>query len=147
MRVEDVMVTDVDTIDITASLEDVLRNYVENAKGSSVVVKDGVRVGIVTTWDVLEAIAEGDDLGEVKVWEVMERDLVTIPPSATIKEAAEKMVKNVVWRLLVEEDDEIIGVISATDILRPRWPSDTEESIFSRCSDTSFLYSADGERN
>ncbi|MBE2899816.1 CBS domain-containing protein [Methanothermobacter thermautotrophicus] len=120
MRVEDVMVTDVDTIDITASLEDVLRNYVENAKGSSVVVKDGVRVGIVTTWDVLEAIAEGDDLGEVKVWEVMERDLVTIPPSATIKEAAEKMVKNVVWRLLVEEDDEIIGVISATDILRAK---------------------------
>jgi len=120
MRVEDVMVTDVDTIDITASLEDVLRNYVENAKGSSVVVKDGVRVGIVTTWDVLEAIAEGDDLGEVKVWEVMERDLVTIPPRATIKEAAEKMVKNVVWRLLVEEDDEIIGVISATDILRAK---------------------------
>ncbi|AAB86095.1 MULTISPECIES: CBS domain-containing protein [Methanothermobacter] len=120
MRVEDVMVTDVDTIDITASLEDVLRNYVENAKGSSVVVKEGVRVGIVTTWDVLEAIAEGDDLAEVKVWEVMERDLVTISPRATIKEAAEKMVKNVVWRLLVEEDDEIIGVISATDILRAK---------------------------
>ncbi|BAM70729.1 MULTISPECIES: CBS domain-containing protein [unclassified Methanothermobacter] len=120
MRVEDVMVTDVDTIDITASLEDVLRNYVENAKGSSVVVKEGVRVGIVTTWDVLEAIAEGDDLAEVKVWEVMERDLVTISPRATIKEAAEKMVKNVVWRLLVEKDDEIIGVISATDILRAK---------------------------
>ena len=120
MRVEDVMVTDVDTIDITASLEDVLRNYVENAKGSSVVVKEGVRVGIVTTWDVLEAIAEGDDLAEVKVWEVMERDLVTISPRATVKEAAEKMVKNVVWRLLVEEDDEIIGVISATDILRAK---------------------------
>lgn len=78
MRVEDVMVTDVDTLDINASLEDVLRNYVENGKGSSVVVKDGARVGIVTTWDVLEAIAEGDDLAEVKVWEVMERDLVTI---------------------------------------------------------------------
>ncbi|MCG2827708.1 CBS domain-containing protein [Methanothermobacter sp. K4] len=120
MRVEDVMVTDVDTIDISASLEDVLRNYVENGKGSSVVVKDGVKVGIVTTWDVLEAIAEGDDLGEVKVWEVMERDLVTVPPGATLREAAERMVKNVVWRLLVEDDDEIIGVVSATDILRAK---------------------------
>ncbi|MFB2623243.1 CBS domain-containing protein [Methanothermobacter marburgensis] len=120
MRVEDVMVTDVDTIDISASLEDVLRNYVEKGKGSSVVVKDGVKVGIVTTWDVLEAIAEGDDLGEVKVWEVMERDLVTVPSRATLKEAAERMVKNVVWRLLVEDDDEIIGVVSATDILRAK---------------------------
>ncbi|WP_321211469.1 CBS domain-containing protein [Methanothermobacter sp. DP] len=120
MRVADVMVTDVDTIDISASLEDVLRNYVEKGKGSSVVVKDGVKVGIVTTWDVLEAIAEGDDLGEVKVWEVMERDLVTVPSRATLKEAAERMVKNVVWRLLVEDDDEIIGVVSATDILRAK---------------------------
>ncbi|MGB9837993.1 CBS domain-containing protein [Methanothermobacter sp.] len=120
MRVEDVMVADVDTIDISASLEDVLRNYVEKGKGSSVVVKDGVKVGIVTTWDVLEAIAEGDDLGEVKVWEVMERDLVTVPSRATLKEAAERMVKNVVWRLLVEDDDEIIGVVSATDILRAK---------------------------
>lgn len=41
-------------------------------------------------------------------------------PRATIKEAAEKMVKNVVWRLLVEEDDEITGVISATDILKAK---------------------------
>lgn len=120
MRVEDIMVTDVHTIDVSSSLEDVLRNYVEKGKGSSIVVKDGVKVGIVTTWDVLEAIAEGDDLAEVKVWEVMERDLVTISPKASIKEAAEMMVKNVVWRLLVEEGDEIIGMLSATDILHAK---------------------------
>lgn len=120
MKVKDVMVKDVETLDINSNLEDVLRNFVEKGHGSAVVTRDNVKVGIVTTWDVLEAIAEGDDLSEVKVWEVMERDLVTISPEASIREAATKMVTNVVWRLLVEEDDKIIGVVSATDILRAK---------------------------
>ncbi|MDI3483923.1 MAG: hypothetical protein PWQ74_510 [Methanobacteriaceae archaeon] len=120
MKVKDVMVKDVETLDINSNLEDVLRNFVEKGHGSAVVTRDNVKVGIVTTWDVLEAIAEGDDLSEVKVWEVMERDLVTISPEASIREAAAKMVTNVVWRLLVEEDDEIIGMVSATDILRAK---------------------------
>ncbi|MDI9624165.1 MAG: CBS domain-containing protein [Methanothermobacter sp.] len=120
MKVKDVMVKDVETLDINSNLEDVLRNFVEKGHGSAVVTKDNVKVGIVTTWDVLEAIAEGDDLSEVKVWEVMERDLVTISPEASIREAANKMVTNVVWRLLVEEDDKIIGMISATDILKAK---------------------------
>jgi len=120
MKVKDVMVKDVETLDINSSLEDVLKNFVEKGHGSAVVTKNNVKVGIVTTWDVLEAIAEGDDLNEVKVWEVMERDLVTISPDADIREAASKMVTNVVWRLLVEEDDEIIGMVSATDILHAK---------------------------
>ncbi len=120
MIVRDVMITDMDTIDENESLEEVLKNAVEQGKGSFVVTKDGVKAGIVTTWDVLEAIAQGDELSEVKAWEAMERDLVTISPSSTLKEAAHQMVNHVVWRLLVEEDDDIIGVISATDIFREK---------------------------
>lgn len=118
MIVKEVMITDMDTIDEKESLEVVLKNAVEKGKGSFVVTKDGIKAGIVTTWDVLEAIAQGDDLSEVKAWEVMERDLVTISPLATLKEAAHQMVNHVVWRLLVEEEGEIIGMISATDIFR-----------------------------
>ncbi|MBU4535015.1 MAG: CBS domain-containing protein [Euryarchaeota archaeon] len=118
MIVRDVMITNMDTIDENESLEEVLKNAVEDGKGSFVVTKDAIKSGIVTTWDVLEAIAQGDDLSEVKAWEVMERDLVTISPSATLKEAAHQMVNHVVWRLLVEEKDEIIGMVSATDIFR-----------------------------
>lgn len=120
MKVENVMITEMDIIDENESLDEVLRNSVEKGKGSFVVTKDGMKVGIVTTWDVLEAIAEGDDLSEVKAWEVMERDLVTIAPSASLKEAAHQMVNHVVWRLLVEENDQIIGMVSATDIFKTK---------------------------
>jgi len=120
MKVKDIMISDMDTINEDATLEDVLKNGVEREKGSFIVTKGAENIGIVTTWDVLEAIAEGDDLSEIKVWDVMERELVTVSPEATLKEAASTMVQNVVWRLLVEEDDNIIGMISATDIFKAK---------------------------
>ncbi|MGC9517028.1 MAG: CBS domain-containing protein [Methanomicrobiales archaeon] len=120
MRVKNIMISKMDTITEDASLEDVLKNGVETEKGSFIVTKGEENIGIVTTWDVLEAIAEGDDLSEIKVWDVMERELVTISPEATLKEAASTMVKNVVWRLLVEENDQIVGMISATDIFNAK---------------------------
>lgn len=120
MNVKDVMITEMSTIDENESLEEVLKNSVETGKGSFVVTSDNIKVGIVTTWDVLEAVAEGDDLSEVKAHEVMERDLVTILPTASLKEAAHQMVNHVVWRLLVEEDGEIMGMVSATDIFKAK---------------------------
>jgi len=120
MKVKDIMISDMDTIKEDATLEDVLKNGVESEKGSFIVTKGAKNIGIVTTWDVLEAIAEGDDLSEIKVWDVMERELVTVSPEATLKEAASTMVQNVVWRLLVEENDKIIGMISATDIFKAK---------------------------
>lgn len=120
MKVKDVMITEMSTIDENESLEEVLKNSVETGKGSFVVTSDNIKVGIVTTWDVLEAVAEGDDLSEVKAYEVMERDLVTILPTASLKEAAHQMVNHVVWRLLVEEEGEIMGMVSATDIFKAK---------------------------
>ena len=120
MKVKNIMISEMDTINEDSSLEDVLKNGVEREKGSFIVTKGAENIGIVTTWDVLEAIAEGDDLSEIKVCDVMERDLVTVSPEATLKEAASTMVKNVVWRLLVEEGDHIIGMISATDLFKAK---------------------------
>ena len=120
MNVKNVMITEMSTIDENESLDEVLKNSVEQGKGSFVVTSENVKVGIVTTWDVLEAVAEGDDLSEVKAHEVMERDLVTISAMATLKEAAHHMVNHVVWRLLVEEEGEIVGMVSATDIFKAK---------------------------
>ncbi|MBM4240448.1 MAG: CBS domain-containing protein [Euryarchaeota archaeon] len=118
MKVKDIMIQKMDRMDENETLQKVLENAVEREKGSFIVTKNGKNVGIVTTWDVLEALAEGDDLAEVPIHDVMEEDLVTISTEATLQEVALEMVNHVVWRLLVEEDGEIIGVISATDLFK-----------------------------
>jgi CBS domain-containing protein len=44
--------------------------------------------------------------------------VLTIAPDAEIKEAAQKMLNADVQQLVVTEGDRVVGVISATDIVR-----------------------------
>ena len=118
MKVKEIMIQEVDAIDENQTLKEVLKKAVESKKGSFIVTRDKKNVGIVTTWDVLEAISQEEDLSKIKVCDVMEEDLVTISADATLKEAAKIMVDEVVWRLPVEEEGRLVGIVSATDIFR-----------------------------
>lgn len=60
-------------------------------------------------WDVLE---------EHTVSEVMSRKLVTLPPDAPVKQAAERMLEADVHRILVMEGEELKGIVTTTDIVR-----------------------------
>ena len=54
----------------------------------------------------------------IKVRDVMSKRLVTISPKATLKEAAETMIRNGVSFLVVVQDGKLFGVISEKDIVR-----------------------------
>jgi CBS domain-containing protein len=60
-------------------------------------------------WNVLE---------EHDVSEVMTRDLWTLPPNADARAAADLMRRNGIHRVLVVENDELVGIVSAIDIAR-----------------------------
>ncbi|MEN4007240.1 MAG: CBS domain-containing protein [Methanobacterium sp.] len=50
----------------------------------------------------------------------METHLVTVHTDTPVEQAAREMVKHGIWRLPVEEAGQIVGIISATDILLDR---------------------------
>ncbi|HYR06317.1 MAG TPA: CBS domain-containing protein [Longimicrobium sp.] len=50
--------------------------------------------------------------------EVMSRRILSIPPGASVAEAARVMLGGGVHRLLVIEDERLVGLLSATDVLR-----------------------------
>ena len=81
-----------------------------------VVFEDGTLWGIITEHDLVEHLAE-KTTGR-KVSEVMTTNVITIDASATIKEAAEMMIKYGVRRLPITEDDALWGMITAKDIVR-----------------------------
>lgn len=56
----------------------------------------------------------------MKISEVMTRDVVTTSPQATTAEAARLLTDNRVSMLPVLEQDRLLGVVSATDVLRSR---------------------------
>lgn len=121
MDVKELMVEGVETIGENETLETALKKSTEEGEGGSLIVeKNGEVIGILTTWDILEAIGDRDDLNDVKVRDAMETHLVTVHTDTPVEEAAKEMVDHGVWRLPVEEAGQIVGIVSATDILVDR---------------------------
>ena len=82
------------------------------------VTSNGHLEGFIST-KALANIPRGE-WGRHSVGEVMEHDLrtVTIPPDADALEALGKMQRNGATRLLVTDDEHLVGIITLSDLLR-----------------------------
>jgi acetoin utilization protein AcuB len=100
----------------------------ENVRRFPVVDKDRKLIGIVTRTDLLHASPSAATslsmweisylLNEIKVREVMTKDVMTITEDATLETAARRMVDNKVGSLPVVRDGTLVGIITESDIFR-----------------------------
>lgn len=91
----------------------------ENNISCLVVKEKGEFVGIVTEKDIInKVVAEELYPGDIKIDKIMSKDLVSVSAKQSIEDAAKLMRKKGVRRLVVLEDDRIIGVITETDITK-----------------------------
>ncbi len=91
----------------------------ENNISSLLVKHKGDFVGIVTEKDIInKVVAEELYPGDIKVNEIMSKDLVTVSKNESIEEAAKLMRKKGVRRLVVLENERIVGIITETDIAK-----------------------------
>ena len=91
-----------------------------NRDMSSLLVMDaGKYVGIFTDRDVMKrVVALGLDPKHTTVGDIMSFPLITIREDTSIEAAAEKMRDSKIRRLVVKKDEDVVGVISETDIAR-----------------------------
>lgn len=81
--------------------------------GSLIVMKGDKIDGIVTERDILKNVS---GLGK-RVSEVMSKNIITIGKSDTLEDAAELMAEKKIKRLPVVSKGELVGIITATDVL------------------------------
>jgi CBS domain-containing protein len=116
-EVKHIMSQDVVTIAPEASMAEAAGIMGEKHIGSLIVTKYETPVGIVTERDLLsKVLALGKDPREVKVEVAMSYPLITIGPTAKIKEAAQMMIQKK-GRLAVFDGGELVGVITASDLI------------------------------
>jgi CBS domain-containing protein len=85
--------------------------------GCLVVTHGDDAVGIVTERDlVFRVLGAGRDPAATRLADVMSAPIATVPPDASVDEAAALMKRLRIKRLVVVADGEARGVISVTDI-------------------------------
>jgi predicted transcriptional regulator len=119
--VEDIMHRGVITCKTYSLLKEVVRIIADTDVHALVVIHDNEAVaGILSHMDLLRLY--GQNLLDYKAEDVMKPNVITIAPTAPIKEAIALMLENNIRRLLVTEDtpdgERAIGVISTTDVIR-----------------------------
>lgn len=117
--VSDIMSSPVITIDVEASVKEATRSMIDNKIGSILVTKQGKPLGIVTERDLIERIVEPSrDPSKTKIKEIMSAPLITISKETGILVAMRKMREYEISRLVVMDDDTLLGILSEKDIVR-----------------------------
>jgi predicted transcriptional regulator len=96
---------------------------IQEEKGPLPIVEGERPVAIVTDRDIIaHVVAEGRDPKSMTVDNIASQDLVTIGPDQDINEARRLMDQHELDRILVVEDDRLVGIISEADIRSDEGP-------------------------
>lgn len=117
--VADIMSSPVITINQEANARDAAILMTDKRIGSMIVTERGHPIGIVTKRDMLERVVSlCRDPCETKMKEIMSSPLITISPGTNILDAMRKMRENNISRLVVMDNDTLLGIVSERDIIR-----------------------------
>jgi CBS domain-containing protein len=75
-------------------------------------------IGLITDADIAQAVADGKDVNEVRVHDLMTTDPTVIVATTTIHDAAETMVSRHFRHLPVVSDVGLIGIVDIGDVCR-----------------------------
>jgi len=117
------MVSRVVTIEPGTGVVDAAKRMIQEEKGPLPIVEGERPVAIVTDRDIIaHVVAEGRDPTTMTVHDIASEDLVTIGPDQDINEARRLMDQHELDRILVVEDDRLVGIISEADIRSDEGP-------------------------
>ena len=117
--VADIMSSPVVAIDGETNVRDAALMMTDRRIGSIIITERGQPIGIVTERDMLErVISLCRDPCETRMREIMSSPLITVPKETAILEAMRKMREKGISRLVVMEDNVLIGIVSERDIIR-----------------------------
>jgi CBS domain-containing protein len=128
MQVREIMAKNIEVVDRNDNLRTVEERMATKQLRHLPVLEQGEVVGIVTQRDLFKAAmssamgygekARQAYLQSVRVKEVMVYPVVTISPDTSIAAAADMMINRGVGCLPVVDNQQLIGIVTKTDLLR-----------------------------
>ncbi|PSQ00309.1 histidine kinase [Halobacteriales archaeon QS_4_69_31] len=115
VRIEEVMSTPLETISADATVREAAKRM--RSKEINGLFVPGSSAGIVTTTDVVAAVADDVDLSSATVGDVMTSPVERVTTSLELSEAAAMMTNYGIKHLpVIDSHGDYVGMVSSTDI-------------------------------
>jgi len=115
----DVMTKTIVEIDPDATVAEAIA-MMKAANVSSLLIRrktPGRMWGFMTQTDVIEKVVAHDlDPASVAVRDIMTMRIISVPPTASLKDCAALMARADIRRVLVFDGNEVLGIVSSSDI-------------------------------
>ena len=116
-QVKDIMEKNVITIDINETANNAANQMKENDISFLVIIENGKPVGVVSERDFVQKLCiNNQNSSDVKISDIMSYKFRWVNPTTKIEDAIQKMLNNNIRRLLILDDEKLVGVITQTDL-------------------------------
>ena len=116
-QIRDIMEKNVITIEHDKSSLDAANLINEKDISFLVVVKDGNPIGVVSERDfVRKIVAENKQASDIPLSKIMSYKFRWVEPTTEIEDAVQKMLNHNIRRLVVLENEKLVGIITQTDL-------------------------------
>ncbi len=116
-QIRDIMQKNVITIEHDKTAHDAACLISEKDISFLVIMKDDVPIGVLTESDFVKRLSARDKkASEVIISEIMSNKFRWVNPETEIEDAIQKMLNNNIRRLLILDDDKLVGVLTQTDL-------------------------------
>lgn len=117
-QIRDIMEKNVITIENDKTAQEAAEIIAEKDISFLVVINDGIPQGVLSESDFVRKVAAMDKKSsEVKVSDIMSYKFRSVDPTTTIEDAVQKMLNKNIRRLLVTDNEKLVGVITQTDLV------------------------------
>lgn len=114
LKIEHIMSRDLVVMDINSNIYEISKTMKEKDIGFIPISKNNSIIGVLTDRDIVVKILANKD---EKIESYISKDLIKININSSIEEAIKLMGIKKIKRLLVEDNNKLVGVISLSDIL------------------------------
>ena len=116
-QIRDIMQKNVITIEHDKTAHDAACLISEKDVSFLVIMKDDVPIGVLTESDFVKRLSANDKkASDVIISEIMSNKFRWVNPETEIEDAIQKMLNNNIRRLLILDDDKLVGVLTQTDL-------------------------------
>ncbi|KYH29091.1 CBS domain-containing protein [Clostridium colicanis] len=131
MEIKNIMTKTVATINAEDTVERAAQMMKEHNVGSIPVCRGEKVVGVITDRDIaLRSTAEGQNVKQQKVKDIMTSNPVTGTPNMDVHEAARIMSERQIRRLPIVENDKVVGIVALGDLaVEPQFANEAESAL------------------